>query len=352
MSVSFLRVTRIARLFRFGKVLRVFRVIRFMRSIRSMVISISGSVMHLFSALTVMCIFIFVAALVLCQGIAGDISQVTAEPASSVRVLASLFDDASDQTRIQQIATLYGNLPTAMMTLFLTISGGLEWSKAAGPLATVGVFYSIIWTAYIAFMVFGMLNVLTGIFVETAMSAMINDRDNMIQAQLDERAELISTIKSVFHSSDTDGSGQVTEQEMDMLLEDPELLAYLSAIGIDSTEARGIFTLLDDDSSGTVSVDEFVTGFLRLKGSAKAVDMVTLMYENRKLSKKLNKALQELRTLNLKFVALQQNQSLQEQVVQKALAVNARLSTNPDAGQQTMENIQALGMPASAWSLE
>lgn len=58
----------------------------------------------------------------------------------------------------------------------------------------------------------------------------------------------------------------------------------------------GIFQLLDD-GSGIVSIDEFVMGFLRLKGNAKAVDLVTLMYENRKMSKLVKRTLCEVSTL-------------------------------------------------------
>merc|ERR1719499_3087492 len=77
------------------------------------------------------------------------------------------------------------------------------------------------------------------------------------------------------------------------------MVAYLSAIGIDPSEAQGLFKLLDDDGSGSVSIEEFITGFLRLKGGAKAVDMVMLLYENRKIGKKLNKIFKEARHTNV-----------------------------------------------------
>merc|ERR1719336_2895674 len=106
-------------------------------------------------------------------------------------------------------------------------------------------------------------------------------------------------IRGIFEDSDTDGSGQVTFEEFEQLLANQEMVAYLQAMGIDSSEARGLFKLLDDDGSGVVSIEEFITGFLRLKGGAKAVDMVTLLYENRKISKKLNKIFREARCANI-----------------------------------------------------
>jgi len=149
--------------------------------------------------------------------------------------------------------------------------------------------YGMVWTAYILFMIFGMLNVLTGIFVDAAIQASSNDRDNLIQTQIEEKKSLINMIRGVFEKSDSDNSGQVTQDEFNELLKDTEMVAYLEAMGLDATEARGLFRLLDDDGSGVVDIEEFINGFLRLKGGAKAVDMVMLLYENRKISKKLNR---------------------------------------------------------------
>merc|ERR1719362_1597558 len=251
-SVSFLRV---ARLFRLIKILRAFRMVKFLRSVRSMMISIIGSMMHLLSAMLVMCIFMYVVALVIMQGLCMDIDQVAVEHAPGARSLALFSGEYETLTALDEIDALYGTIPNSMMTLFLTVSGGLEWSKAAEPLVRLNAYFGVIWTAYIGFMVFGMLNVLTGIFVEAAMDPLNNDRDNMIQAQIEERQALISTITNVFRSKDTDGSGLMTEEEMELLLQDNELTAYLKAMGIDGTEVKGFFTLLDDDASGTVSID-------------------------------------------------------------------------------------------------
>lgn len=311
-SVSFLRVTKIARLFRLGRILRAFRVMKFLRSIRSMLISISGSILHLLSAILLMCIFMFVVSLVIMQGITNDLPKLPQQLSSNAVSLATWFDDSPEHPDVEDIARLYGSLPKTMMTLFLTVSGGLEWSKAAGPVVKLDLYYGVIWTAYIAFMMFGLLNVLTGIFVETAMNAMNGDKDNMIQAQMEERESLISAITTVFMDSEKEVSGQMTEHEMDVILRDPEVVAYFNAIGVDTTEAMGLFQLLDDDDSGTVSIDEFVTGFLRLKGSAKAVDMVTLMYENRKISKLLKCVFNEARsTRKLLLTLLKQDDGLQ-----------------------------------------
>merc|ERR550532_3323239 len=123
------------------------------------------------------------------------------------------------------------------MTLFLAVSGGLEWSIPARPLAKLGWYYTFIWTAYIAFMTFGLLNVLVGIFCETAMSAMNNDKDNIIQEHLEERNGFIHAIATIFQDSDKKGTGQLTEHDMEQILQDPQVSNYFNAIGLDVTEA-------------------------------------------------------------------------------------------------------------------
>lgn len=175
------------------------------------------------------------------------------------------------------------------MTLFRSISGGIEWSVAAAPVTNINWTFGVIWTAYIAFTLFGILNVLTGIFCDAAMQAASADRSNIIETQMEQRAELVQTVRQVFLESDSDGSGHVTKAEFAEIMQNEELLAQLRALGVHAEEANGLFELLDDDDSGEVDVDEFVSGVLRLKGSAKAIDMATLLYENKKIFRKLNK---------------------------------------------------------------
>ena len=55
--------------------------------------------------------------------------------------------------------------------------------------------------------------------------------------------------------------------------------AFLSGLDIDITDARIVFTLLDVDGSGGLTVEEFVDGALKLKGPAKGIDMLSMMFD-------------------------------------------------------------------------
>merc|ERR1712037_800667 len=49
--------------------------------------------------------------------------------------------------------------------------------------------------------------------------------------------------------------------------------------GVDVTEVEKLFTLLDDDNSGSIDKDEFMYGCLRLKGEANRLDVAILQRE-------------------------------------------------------------------------
>merc|ERR1712014_133137 len=48
---------------------------------------------------------------------------------------------------------------------------------------------------------------------------------------------------------------------------------------LEPSDARGLFRLLDADSSGSVCAEEFFSGCLRLRGPAKALDLALLAHE-------------------------------------------------------------------------
>merc|ERR1719277_2551075 len=102
----------------------------------------------------------------------GVISYANAE-ASDRRLTALFAEGPSDQ--LKALEHLYGSFGKALLTLFRAISGGDDWSTLAAPIAKVGPLYEAAWVVYISFMVFGMLNILTGIFVDSAMKAADND---------------------------------------------------------------------------------------------------------------------------------------------------------------------------------
>merc|ERR1712187_744736 len=115
-------------------------------------------------------------------------------------------------------------------------------------------------------------NVITGLFVEAALTNTATEND----------IEMVNSMRQLFEEVDFAETGQMTWEQFESQLSTPGMEMYFRAIDLDMSEARGLFKLLDLDESGSISVDEFVMGCLRLRGTAKAIDLATLMFENRR----------------------------------------------------------------------
>merc|ERR1711879_417862 len=53
-------------------------------------------------------------------------------------------------------------------------------------------------------------------------------------------------------------------------------MAYMQGHQLDVSDIANMFTLLDSDNNGSIEVDEFVLGTLRLKGQARCLDVMRL----------------------------------------------------------------------------
>jgi len=134
--------------------------------------------------------------------------------------------------------------------------------------------------------VIGVLNVLTGIFVERASELSGLDRDLVIQGELKHNEAFLSEMKAIFEEADTDGSGTINWQEFKEYVKNKEVRAYLSTQQLDAFDARQLFNILDLGDDQEVGIEEFILGCMRLKGMAKSVDVVAMLQETRAMHRK------------------------------------------------------------------
>merc|ERR1712113_478792 len=57
---------------------------------------------------------------------------------------------------------------------------------------------------------------------------------------------------------------------------------YLQLLDLNVSEAHSLFKLLDTDNSGEVGIQEFIMACMRLKGTAKSIDVATQLHETKR----------------------------------------------------------------------
>lgn len=258
-----LNTIRSLRVFRVVRAARMLRAFRFIRELRLMVASILCSLTSLSWAFLLLGFVLYMFAIIIMQGVEEHL-QV----------------QASDATGLQRY---YGSLGKSMVSLFMAISSGLDWSELVEPLWALSAFYPGLFMFYVAFVLFGILNILTAIFVESAGQISDVDRDLVIQEELSRDKSTLNEIRTCFRDALTEDSKSLTRRAFELHLQSEMVLGCLKILGLDVAQARGLFELLETDDSG-VDIEEFVCAMMRLKSSAKGVDIATVMYETKRIT--------------------------------------------------------------------
>jgi len=199
-----------------------------------------------------------------------------------------LFNDvpAEGVPNASAIQQYYGSVALTMKSLFLSMSNGISWGLTFQPLGSMGWIYSLSFLLFITSSVFGVLNVITSVFVESTMKSALAYRDLIITDNEKTKQVALEHLRDVFREIDEDGNGCLTLEEMVKFLKDPNVHMYMQALDINLHDARALFVLLDADQSGMVDIDEFCDGCLKLKGEAKSFDVHCLMCELAKFFKR------------------------------------------------------------------
>jgi len=265
-NLTFFRLLRGLRAIRAA---RIIRTVRLVRELRLMVASITCSLGSLFWAFVLLILVLFLCAMGVQQTLHSSLEQ------------SGLADVHPD------LMKLYGNLFDTMLSLFMAISGGMDWKDLVEPLERISKLYLYFYIMFVILVIFGLLNILTAVFVEATNKIAEVDADLVITDQLDDEGSAISKLNGLLQESDDTGTGHVTRETFEAKLGSPEFRAQLKLLDLNIFDAQSVFKLVVDDNGGEVPIEDVVYGLMRLRGSARSMDMATVLYENKRLLTKL-----------------------------------------------------------------
>lgn len=254
-SLSVLRILRLARLARILKLIREFRPLVLV--IRGVVQTLSTT-MYVFGFL---CVIFYVFAIFLTDHL-GKSPETDLYP--------GYFKDEVD-IDTQEIMVNYnpyvhfGSMTYSMLTLF-NMAILAEWPEIVRPIALKQPIYVPIFIAFALLVSFGVINVMTGLILDTVIAESKRIDEVLGKKIRMEKLKKLEAIQTLLCEMDTNGDGQISIKELDNAMKTSPLLnSLLKSINLPSAwKAEELLDMLDNSGHRSLERDEFTTRFFRL----------------------------------------------------------------------------------------
>ena len=302
-QVSPTTLLRIARILRAVRVLRILRIALMAEDLRLLVSCLLYCSRPFFWTFVLLGLMLYIAGIYITQ-------------------LVLFYRVESEQGH--GLENFFGSVPRSMLSLFEAMTGGVDWDALVSPLFELSTFVGIGIVTYIAFCIVGVLNVVTGTFLDCSWSVLNRAKTQpvvkvtklvtlrlflgipngtvgrFVQSAIT-RSEEVKDVqramkaRKLFKSLDDNQSGQISYNEILNHTKDHAVQDFFKDLDIEPSEAKFLFDMLDINNSGSIDFEEFLNGCIRLQGPAKAIDMLVVTRETRMVYDHLTQNLQRLR---------------------------------------------------------
>ncbi|CAE7443166.1 unnamed protein product [Symbiodinium natans] len=273
-GITNLKSFRLVRLTRLMKMSQFMRIFRFVMALRTLVASIVYTLKALLWALVLLLLIVYVFGVLFTQAVNDHRSDPSVE--------FSLEETTASEK-------YWSSLPLSMLSLFMSIAGGVSWQEVIPPLKAMSVVWVFFFLMFIAFSQLAVLNVVTGVFCQSAIQSAQNDDTAVMQTLMDEKEKHLKSLRKLFVQVGLSTADVITFDAFEEKLDTPPVREYFESVGLDVRDAWTFFRLLDQDGSGVVDVEEFFMGCLRFRGPARSLDVGRLIQDQRWLINNVDK---------------------------------------------------------------
>jgi len=186
-----------------------------------------------------------------------------------VEIVHPLIHDVQERTNVfgdcgRQCLQAASSVMNANLLLFKTVVAGDSWGLIAIPVIQDHPATAIIFVGSLLTLVFGVLQLMVAVVVDTFAEVRENDVVNLA-------AELEHSLKNdrkylqkIFDRLDESGTGELTLQNlMDGARKDAEFQSRLRVMDIDEVDLQQLFEMIDADGSGAIEAAEFIAPLSR-----------------------------------------------------------------------------------------
>jgi len=275
-NFSFLRFLR---LLRGARALQAVRFIRYSYSLQKMVAAFTSTVLTLFWAACMLLIIVYIFGLAMMEGVHSFVSidAHTQPPTGALGYDAGTpFAGAQDAGLVQDLHSYYGGVGRTFVTLFRAISGA-DWSEFAAPLFLTGPLWGMVWMIYIFVVVFGCLNIITGMVVDILRQPMPTDRKFRMLVDAKEEKAVFEIFADELRVRGKDVQETLLSKKFfDEFTQRESISKQLRDFGIDIKRWHDAFHLIDFENKGRITAATIARRFLALRDEAKTQEVVRL----------------------------------------------------------------------------
>lgn len=169
---------------------------------------------------------------------------------------------------LEMLVEATGSLSSWMYTLIQVLTLD-SWNAIARPLQRYVAGSWAFFYCYVAVAVIVFMNLVTAVIVKNALSHSKQDEETLLAQKDSEQKSLLKTFRCLFEVMDEDDSGTLTLEEFQGAFETKEVATKLKLLGFKEEDCQVIFNLLDE-GDGCLTIDEFFEGLQEMKGPAQA----------------------------------------------------------------------------------
>lgn len=243
LSMGMFRAFRLARIVRLMRLLRKTRALRELQKLVTMMAT---------------CLKALVWSSVFCFFIMSVWAMFMVEVVHPIINESGLFDDCV------QCQTAAGSVMNANLLLFKTVIAGDSWGLIAVPVIQAYPATAFIFIGSQVTLVFGVLNLIVAVVVDTFAEARQRDILNLAEELEYDFEKDRKFLQKVFDRMDADGSGLVTFEELvEGARRDPEFQSRLRVMDIDEADLQQLFEMIDIHEQGYINATEFIAPLSR-----------------------------------------------------------------------------------------
>jgi len=269
LQIHNLRNTILVRIIRACRIMRTVRALRTLKSLR---------ILRLIMALEVW--------LPLFWGVAMLVAVVYLFAVSMATLVMDYIETNEDLPN--RLLELYGSVSRTQYTLFLAVSGGEAWGQLLKPFEAMSSWNRLLFVIYIVFLIFGVMNILSAVYMDTLLHASTLERDTRLSERTTKEKFQLRQLRMMLKSQPLNEEGLIQRKHLLAVLTG-EGAGLLKGFGLQLPVAKALFRMLDVEDSRAVEVDEYINGLVHLKGNATTIHMASLMYQSKRMLFKMQR---------------------------------------------------------------